>query len=81
MTKGKSPHYWVSQGKDDKWRPKREGAQRAAGVYDTQKEAADRGRGLAKQSHGELYIKGRDGRIRSKDSYGNDPNPPRDTEH
>jgi len=24
---------------------------------------------------------GRDGKIRSKDSYGNDPNPPRDTEH
>ena len=23
---------------------------------------------------------GRDGKIRSKDSYGNDPNPPRDTE-
>ena len=26
-------------------------------------------------------IRGRDGKIRSKDSYGADPNPPKDKEH
>ncbi len=29
----------------------------------------------------DLIIHERDGRIRSKDSYGNDPKPPRDREH
>ena len=28
-----------------------------------------------------IVTHGRDGKIRSKDSYGNDPNPPKDTEH
>jgi len=38
---------------------------------------------LGNQGGGELSIKGRDGRIRSKDTIapGNDPFPPRDTEH
>ncbi len=76
-----SPNYWVSQGEDKQWHLRREGAERASGVFGTQGEAAARGRDLAKQSHGELIIKGRNNRIRSKDSYGNDPLPPRDTEH
>jgi hypothetical protein len=38
---------------------------------------------LTNQGGGELITKGRDGKIRSKDTItpGNDPNPPRDTEH
>lgn len=47
----------------------------------TQGAAIERGRGEAKRDGVDLVTHGRDGKIRSKDSYGPDPNPPRDTEH
>ncbi len=43
--------------------------------------AIEKGETLAKKLETELIIRGRDGKIRSKDSYGDDPNPPKDTEH
>lgn len=46
----------------------------------TQGNAIDAGRREAKRDGVDLVTHGRDGRIRSKDSYGNDPNPPKDTE-
>jgi len=36
------------------------------------------GRKVAKQDRVEHVIHGRDGRIQDSDSYGNDPNPPKD---
>jgi hypothetical protein len=66
--------------KDDQWYVKRNDATRAAGVFDTQAEAAARGRELAKEAKVDLVIKGLDGKIRSKDSYGNESSK-RDTEH
>ena len=36
---------------------------------------------MGKNQHSELLIHGRNGKIRSKDSYGNDNCPPKDTEH
>ncbi|TCP05507.1 uncharacterized protein DUF2188 [Rubrivivax gelatinosus] len=33
---------------------------------------------MARQGQGELLIHGQDGRIRARDSYGNDPCPPKD---
>jgi hypothetical protein len=68
----------------DEWVNKRNDSDRASSVHHTQKEAADATREmLHNQGGGELAIKGRDGLIRSKDTInpGNDPNPPRDTEH
>ena len=47
----------------------------------TQSAAEQRGRQEAKQDRVDLVTHGRDGKIRSKDSFGNDPNPPRDREH
>jgi Uncharacterized protein conserved in bacteria (DUF2188) len=47
----------------------------------TQATANDKGRAEAKRDGVDLVIHGRDGKIRSKDSYGNDPNPPKDTEN
>lgn len=47
----------------------------------TQANAIQSGRKTARQGAVELVIHGRDGRIRSKDSYGRDPHPPRDREH
>lgn len=66
---------------DDGWQVKRDGASRASDVFSTKDKALDRGRDLAKESGGELRIKGRDGRIQDSDSYGNDPNPPKDRKH
>ena len=66
------------------WVNKRMGASKAGSVHDTQKEAEDAARGMLRNSGGgELITKGRDGQIRSKDTIapGNDPNPPKDTEH
>lgn len=60
-----------------KWRVRRAGASRASGIYDTQQEAIERARDLAKNQNTELYIHGRDGRIRERNSYGRDPHPPK----
>lgn len=60
-----------------KWSVRKAGASRASGVFDTQKEAVKEARKLARNQKTELYIHGRDGRIRERDSYGNDPYPPK----
>jgi hypothetical protein len=39
----------------------------------TQDEAIKEGRGLAEEQNAELVIHGQEGRIREKDSHGNDP--------
>ena len=74
----------VSQRSDGTWANKKNGAGRASSLHDTQKAANDAARGMLKRSGGgELTTKGRDGKIRSKDTIapGNDPNPPKDKEH
>ena len=71
---------WVSpHGKE--WAVKGEGNKRASGIYPTQKEAIQHAIDHAKSQRSEVIVQGRDGRIRSKDSYGNDPCPPKDREH
>jgi hypothetical protein len=47
----------------------------------TQGAALDRGEKVAKRNGVDLVTHGRDGKIRSKDSFGNDPRSIRDTEH
>ncbi len=69
---------------DKKWVNKRNDAERASSLHDTQKAAENAARNLLKkQGGGELITKGRDGKIRSKDTIppGHDPNPPKDTGH
>lgn len=80
MTKKQSPNYWVTQRDDKKWQVKREGADRAAGVFDTQRAADARAAELAKQTGGERITQGRDHKIRSKDSFGNESKT-KDKEH
>ena len=46
-------------------------------VTSTQKEAIDVARTIAKNQESELIIHRPNGQIRDKDSYGNDPHPPR----
>lgn len=62
----------------DGWATKTEGATRAGAVVDTQRAAIDRAREQAKREHVEVVIHRKDGTIRDSDSYGNDPNPPKD---
>jgi hypothetical protein len=63
------------------WAVKGEGNKRATKVTKTQKEAIDIAKKIAENQKSELYIQNREGKIRSKDSYGNDPCPPKDKEH
>ena len=65
----------------DGWAVKKEGAQRASSVHTTQGDAISSGTDLAKSSKTELVIHRPNGKIRDSDSYGNDPNPPKDTKH
>ena len=53
------------------------GSQRATSVHPTQQAAIDTAREIARKQSTELFIHGRDGRIRARDSYGNDPYPPK----
>jgi hypothetical protein len=63
------------------WAVKGTGNERASGVFGTQAEAIEAGKRIATNQGADLVVHGRDGRIRSKDSYGRDPLPPRDREH
>lgn len=65
----------------DGWATKKEGAQRAGVVVDTQREAIDRAREQAQRENVEVVIHRKDGTVRDSDSYGRDPNPPKDKKH
>jgi uncharacterized protein YdaT len=58
------------------WAVKPKGGKRPSSVHDTQQEAIDRAREVARNQESELFIHRPDGRIRERDSYGNDPFPP-----
>ena len=62
---------------DGGWQVKGEGNQRATARTDTQKAAADIARTIARNQEGEVFLHGRNGQIRERDSYGNDPFPPK----
>lgn len=60
-----------------RWQVKIAGNEQASRILPTQQLAIQLGRARAKLEQSELVIHGRDGRIRQKDSYGNDPYPPK----
>ena len=67
--------------REEGWAVRGEGNSRDTSTHGTQGEAIDAARGIAQNQRAEVVIHGRDGRIRDRDSYGNDPFPPRDTRH
>lgn len=79
--KGGNPKNWHVVPHGDKWAAKREGSDRASKTFDTKKEAEEYAREKARQAGGELTIHGKDGKIQDRDSYGNDPYPPKDKKH
>ncbi|SIO06778.1 DUF2188 domain-containing protein [Salinivibrio sp. ES.052] len=59
------------------WDVKKSGSDRASKHFNTQEEAIQWAKGVAKNQKTELYIHGKDGKIREKNSYGKDPHPPK----
>ena len=57
------------------------GGQQAGGTHRTQQDAIAAGKAIAQRERSDLVVHGEDGKIRSKDSYGNDPRSIRDREH
>ena len=72
---GKNQH--VTPHKEGGWQVKGENNTRATVRTDTQAKAIQRAREIARNQESELFINGKNGRIRERDSYGNDPFPPR----
>jgi hypothetical protein len=70
MTKGRSQHV-VPRERGCAVKP--EGGQRASSIHEIQREAIDRSRKVSRNQHSELFVHGRDGRIRERDSHGHDP--------
>lgn len=62
---------------DGTWSVRQSGATKASKVFQKQSDAIEYARHDAKNASVELYIHGRDGSIRAKDSYssGSDPKP------
>jgi hypothetical protein len=70
-------NYWTSKRTDGKWAVKKEGSIRASSIHDNQESAWKETRRLARGEGSEAFLKGKNGKIRTRNSYGNDPYPPR----
>lgn len=71
---GKNQHV-VPNG--DQWAVKGEGNTKNTRITPTQREATEVARTIARNQQSELLIHGKNGHIRQRDSYGNDPFPPK----
>lgn len=78
MTK-KNQH--VVPTKDGNWAVRGAGNEKPTKVTTTKQQAIDIATQIAKNQGAEVVIHGRDGKIQDKDSYGKDPNPPKDKKH
>ena len=63
--------------RDNGWAVRGAGNSKDTSHHATQREAADAARNIARNQKSEVLIHGRDNRIRERDSYGNDPYPPK----
>lgn len=71
---GKNQHVVPHEGG---WAVRGAGNERATSVHETQAAAIEAARSIAQNQHSELLIHGRNGQIRERDSFGDDPFPPR----
>ncbi|PTU50704.1 hypothetical protein DBB42_18735 [Pseudomonas plecoglossicida] len=62
---------------DGGWAVRGEGNSKVTKEFETQREAIDYGRQIARNQESELLIHGRNGQIRERDSHGNDDFPPK----
>lgn len=72
---GKNQH--VTKHDSGKWQVIGAGNSKATKIADTQAEAINIAKEIAKNQQSEVVIHGKNGQIRDKDSYGNDPFPPK----
>jgi len=77
MAKSKQVHVTHSNA-DNKWRVTITGNSKASYVGELKKDAREKGIEVAKKLEAELSIHRLNGTIGEKNSYGNDPNPPKD---
>jgi len=73
----RKPHVAVEPRPDERWAVQTNGTKRADSLHDRKIDAERRGKELAKSKRTELIVKSEKGRIERKDSFGNDPFPPR----
>ena len=66
---------------NNKWAVRGAGNAKVTSTHRTQGEAIDAARDIARHQQSEVVIHRPNVTIRDKDSYGNDPCPPRDTKH
>ena len=78
MSKGKNQHVVR---REDGWAVRGEGNTRDTSLHPTQRPAIHRARDIARNQRAEVVIHGQNGRIRDRDSYGDDPVPPVDRRH
>ena len=71
---GKKQHVVPHNGK---WAIRGEGNSRVTRTYETQRQAQSAARSIAKREKSEVVIHRPNGQIRDRDSYGNDPFPPK----
>lgn len=74
MSKGRNQHV-VPHTKG--WAVRGAGSERATKVLDSQREAINLARDIAQKQRTEMLIHRENGRIRERNSYGNDPSPPK----
>ncbi|MCM3575607.1 DUF2188 domain-containing protein [Mesobacillus subterraneus] len=67
----------VSKHKDGGWKVQGAGNSKATSRHNTQRSAVEAARSIAKNQSSEVVIHSRNGKIRAKDSYGNDSHPPK----
>lgn len=76
MSKRKVVH--VTPHTEGGWQTKTEGAQRATSRHEKKAEAVAAGKQQAKNVDlGQIRIHGKDGKIQTEHTYGNDPHPPK----
>ena len=71
---------WVSP-RNGKWAVRGEGNSEDTKLFDNKSDAVEYGKKISKKQQSEFNVQKKNGQIQSKDSFGNDPIPPRDKEH
>lgn len=59
------------------WAVKSAGGSKASSVHTTQSAAINQARSIAQNQKSEMFIHGQNGQIRERNTYGNDPFPPK----
>lgn len=78
MAKGKNQYVVPT---NEGWGVKGEGNTKLTVKTVTKVEAEKKGTIIAKNQKSELTVLGKNGKIQNKNSFGNDPNPPKDKKH